>query len=486
MGICVYHCINSYTGLVQQALHNNKTISTTPVSLVLIGPPRSGKSTLLQRLIEGVHYIVRPGEEHPSTLLASQPVPVEIRRLSSELAILQQTQWIKHDSMGQSRLLVSYFLKTLLGMMNNTSAPPLENPYPQNAEQAPPETLSIHATPSSTSESVPSDDTVMGMVTSELHAQPVTEIKLKQQSLKQSSSHPAFDMPREILSTAMRDLTPEEVEESLEGSMILHILDTGGQPECLDVLPGLLTGPSLNLLIFKLMDDLQKRYLVRFVPKEGEPPDPYVSSFTVEEAILQAYTRVSHSTPPPLPATSTSHLPSVLSRSSTMLVGTHRDQVSDEKFTMSDKQLQAKFKDIQHDDNQLIRASVERLVYAVDNTDPKDVGFIDLQEALSLTLQKEFNPLEIPLSWMMLYLAIRSTKKQVLSFQHCQIIARSCTIMDNDDLRLALWYLSHQFGVLRSVYIIFRLLLCMAIFHKRMKLARKNSFLANEDVRSTI
>ena len=41
---------------------------------------------------------------------------------------------------------------------------------------------------------------------------------------------------------------------------MLHIIDTGGQPEFHEILPALITGPAINLLVFKLTEDLRSRY----------------------------------------------------------------------------------------------------------------------------------------------------------------------------------------------------------------------------------
>ena len=443
-------------GLVRQALRDNKTISTTPVSLILIGPPRSGKSTILQRLIKGVHYIVRPGEELPSTPLAGQPLSVEVRRLSPTMALVQQTRWINHDYSGEKRLLVSYFLRKMPDLLQEVSTAP-EKVQPLDTEEPMDRDLSGHSRTSDPAIAAEIPRSTRASLSSQPIESSTANQLPQQQQLSPPVAVPVYDSPQEILRAGLEELTLEEAEVSLEGSIILHILDTGGQPEYLEVLPGLLTGPAVDLLIFKLVEDLQKRYLVQFVPAQGEAPAPYVSSYTVEEALFQAYTCVSHRIPPQCPTATTSNLPRVSCSSSTLLVGTHADRVSEEEVAKIDEQLQLKLKEIELEDNQLIKATSDRLVFTVDNTDPEDKGFLALQDALSSTLERDFQPVQLPLSWMMFYLAIQSAKRKVLSLEQCRAIAVSCNISNDDDLRLALWYLSHQFGVLRYVCV------CVAI-----------------------
>ena len=434
---------------MQQALHANKTISTTPVSMLFVGAPRSGKSTLLKRLIEGVHYIVKPSEELPSTPISTQPISVEIRRLTPTLAIIQHSRWIKQNYTGEKRLLVSYFLRKIA--IDEDSAIPSEQPYPQEVAQ--PELAGDAA-----NHDISNIDQMSLVTIAASKSTPSSKLEsshAEEQPAMSSSTMTSlvYDTPQEILSVGLQETVMDEAEESLDGSMILHILDTGGQPEYLNLLPSLLSGPALNVLVFRLIDDLKKRYIVRFVPTEGGTPSSYMSSYTVEEALLQAYTCVSHHTPPQLSSIANSDLPRVSSHSSTLLVGTHKDALKEDikeaRVHDTDKKLEMKFRDIDLEDNQLIKATAEQLVFAVDNTDPEDAGFIALQDALLTTLERDFHPVELPLTWMMFYLAIQSSKKNVLSLKQCRVIAESCGISSDDDLKLALWYLSHQFGVIR-------------------------------------
>ena len=432
---------------MQEALHANKTISTMPLSLLLIGAPRSGKSTLLQRLIEGVHYIVKAGEEPPSTPIGTKPMSVEIRRLSPTLAIIQHSRWIKQDYTEQKRLLVSHFLKKIPVVEETTVN--LKQPGSQKVEQP---QLFDHTTTDDLSQS---EQKALQTTAAHTTTIPSADMDITDmQSMFPHSVHPpAYDTPQDILSTGLQEPTLDEAEESLEESVILHILDTGGQPEYLNLLPSLLSGPALNVLVFRLIDDLKKRYLVRFIPSEGEPSAPYVSSYTVEEALLQAYTCVSHRIPPQLPSISELDLPKVSSCSSTLLVGTHKDSLREDKRDVRvqeiDKQLQMRFSDINHKDNQLIQSTMKQLIFAVDNTDPQDAGFIALQDALLTTLQRDFKPVQLPLPWMMFYLSLQSSRQKVLSLEQCRMIATSCGINHSDNLKLSLWYLSNQFGVIR-------------------------------------
>ena len=68
---------------------------------------------------------------------------------------------------------------------------------------------------------------------------------------------------------------------------MLHIIDTGGQPEFHEILPALITGPAINLLVFKLTEDLRSRYEIIYRTSAGDSK-PYETSLTHEEVIFRS------------------------------------------------------------------------------------------------------------------------------------------------------------------------------------------------------
>ena len=68
---------------------------------------------------------------------------------------------------------------------------------------------------------------------------------------------------------------------------MLHIIDTGGQPEFYEMLPALITGPAINLLVFDLTIDLTSRYKITYQSSSGDSK-PYQKSLTHEEAIFRS------------------------------------------------------------------------------------------------------------------------------------------------------------------------------------------------------
>ena len=119
------------------------------------------------------------------------------------------------------------------------------------------------------------------------------------------------------------------------------LTDTGGQIEFQEILPLLVSGPSVFFLVFRLDRDLNKRFMVEYVRSTGITSEPYQSSFTVKEALLQSLASIAST------GTYFSRGEQVPLRSKVFFVGTHKDKVS-----------QKQIKRIDHSLQQLVRSTV--------------------------------------------------------------------------------------------------------------------------------
>ena len=72
------------------------------------------------------------------------------------------------------------------------------------------------------------------------------------------------------LTTILQSDSPEDLKRLLEELTMINMTDVGGQPAFLDMLPALTIGPALYLLFFRLDQDLDKHYPVRFHPAESK------------------------------------------------------------------------------------------------------------------------------------------------------------------------------------------------------------------------
>ena len=72
----------------------------------------------------------------------------------------------------------------------------------------------------------------------------------------------------------------------------IYFRDCGGQPEFHEILPALVPHSTLFFLVFNLSECFETQYKVTYKTSDGEVSDPYVSSFTVNEVLLQCLTSI--------------------------------------------------------------------------------------------------------------------------------------------------------------------------------------------------
>ena len=417
-------------------------------SLVFFGPPLVGKSTTLRRILNDPSIVV-PFINTTSTPVAEKPMRVIIKKPKPGMARLQGSKF-KPQDFEQEKLHLAR-----LALREATTFPPVQPA--ENQPSQPPGKGSANKPPEVTSK--PSEYAAV-LSPRNVPRLPTPSEEGATASSKQPLLHSEplllFQAPDDIIRAATVSGVIEDMEELLEGSTLLHILDTGGQPSFFEVLPMLLSGRTLEIFLFKLNEALEERYVVEYVSSDGNTAIPSVSSFTVEQVLFQAISSSSYSSPPASLLTS-DLLPAHRSQSATILVGTYKDQVTDEKFEEIDDTLQKKLKCCPLPDTTIIRYPNRRkgqqppfnVVVPVDNTSPTDPGITLLQDLMNEVLEKHFEPFDTPLSWLMFHLCVRTTNARVLSFQQCASIARQCGIEDDQELKLALWYLSHQCGIFR-------------------------------------
>ena len=81
--------------------------------------------------------------------------------------------------------------------------------------------------------------------------------------------------------------------EQLENKILLNLIDIGGQPGFLEMLPFLSKGPGMFLAFFRLDKDLDEPCEVSY-EREEEKITPYKSMYTVRETLSQILSAITH------------------------------------------------------------------------------------------------------------------------------------------------------------------------------------------------
>lgn len=238
---------------------------------------------------------------------------------------------------------------------------------------------------------------------------------------------------------------------------IITLLDTGGQPEYIHLLPTINIYPTVTFVVHDLSKSLNDQVLVEFSQHGKHVFAPYHLSYTNLDMIKLLMSAANDSVERP-----TSRIPQLVTKPGTnnksyvCLVGTHVDIVSKKTVKKTDKTLTDLVSKTK------CEAAVWQkpngsVLFSVDNTTsgneftPEDPVANEMRRNIEvLAAQKEVY--ELPITWMLLELEIQQIcsqrKKAYISFNECVAIAKDTGLISGvEEVRSVLQY-HHLLGVL--------------------------------------
>ena len=261
--------------------------------------------------------------------------------------------------------------------------------------------------------------------------------------LKSEEIAKVFEAIKKVLHTPGQ----EQLEVLLKKTILMNMIDTGGQPAFLEMLPALTIGPALYLIFFRLNQELKTRYEIRYVSEDQENVRLGDSSYTVEEVIFQALSSItcfSCTTPKQDNMPKPSH--------AAVLIGTHKDLLgSDPESKIKDKdgKLRKEIKEtdlFKSDKNFLHDAFDDQLMFAIDNMTGDKEELQKVQKRLEEIINQQFSDdFLIPASWLMFNIFLRKMGKRTLTLSQCHEIGSELSLRNTDDV---LWFLHHCVGTL--------------------------------------
>ena len=287
---------------------------------VMSGHPRVGKSTLLARLTGQQPSIEHPNESQ--TLQVQGGAPISVSTGIAE-KIIQVT--VKKVAMVVAKALqpnvvwevLTYDVEAIALLKAVTKAHIHGKIHPNSHVQ-----LSLTPTTGITKETDLHQLAEFGNKPRAVDGKQLQHFDPKDEGVSTSKVIvPGFRPPLDIFKEALQNRKWGEVEAFLTDSLTIYFTDTGGQPEFQEVLPALISGPSIFFLVFKLTDDLNQKYRVQFVRSPTQETRPYESSFTVKETLLQSLASIAST----CSYASDTNTKMVAIEPKVVLVGTHKD-----------------------------------------------------------------------------------------------------------------------------------------------------------------
>ena len=426
------------------------------VQCMLSGPPRVGKSSLLSRLVPPPDAPLTPAAPDtaspPTQSLTSQPtistgvaegiLQVYVKNATQLIAIASPDPLEKIWQLLELNIEAVTFLKMIVSSYSIQSQEALPD-VPAIAAASP----DTPATSSPTAEGASLGLTTSADAVKSKGGLLLFRFKGKKGGAKPVTTPlPGYKSIEDVFKDALKSKKWGDARTLLEGSYTLYFTDTGGQPECQEILPGLIAGPSLFLLVFNLMHSLDRRYKVQFVRSTSEKTVEYDSSFTVKEVLLRSLASIaatctysSQTSKDPIPI-----------KARVMIVGTHSDQVSSEHIRSIQKELNDTLKETGFY-KLLVFASEDEPVIVINNLATDESDFNKVRRQVERIADHPSFRVPIPTPWLAFSLCLRllDDSVPVLSYEQCSSIAGECGIDTEEEVKEALWHLHTKMGVLR-------------------------------------
>ena len=441
---------------VQKAMEERGMLDHTIVHGVFVGPARSGKNSLMERLLGQM-----PSSVSPSTGVAESVVQVKVIQKSATFAAnveegenANELIWSVMDNDDEA-------VKLILINSDSNKVPIVEVEQLNVDDTSPDVDLNsdegsiVHGGNESCDVSLPVDtgtcvQSESAGTQSEGELNPVIAVK------PQISSRPqlpdSYIAPLEIIKVALRNKGKDGLEvlqKHFQKTWSLYLTNTGGQMEFQEVLPLLVSGPSVFFFTFRLDRDINKHYMIEYDLCDGSKAEPYKSTLTTVEGLLQTLATIAAMGTFVYKGLQKGEAPL---RPKVFIVGTHKDQLNKETMenhiSSIDQQLQDAIKSTTHYKDLVEFATPLQLIFTVSNFSDCESAFKDIRSAVERVIGRNEFQMTSPAHWLIFSLALRQLKPYVVSYDICLEIARQCGLSD-DELDEALHFIHSKLGLIR-------------------------------------
>ena len=379
-------------------------IKPKSLKCLFTGPPRTGKTTLKNRLLKTIKNLISLGVASPSGGFEN-PISVVIGETKERNTALLEDWQTQTDLLDEAR--------TVLGF--------------------------IHQQPTSQQLASPTftpDQYTLDPPTSDLPTPGPN-------SPTQDSLHPpleanSFDYVKQLMQEVLEKRRLRTIKD-IEKTTTLYLMDTGGQPEFHEIMPLILNGPALHLVFFNLAIDLDEPVFIQFCQQDGtNATTTYESSCTGKQMIYQLLSS--------LYCLSIGISPH--SKPTAVLIGTHLDQLKKKIEEINDSL--KSLSNIEFHDRGFLTypKEDENIFIPVNNYSGGEEEIEHLQVFLRQIIVDRFNPVELPSSWLFFHLILRhryESSPGVCRLAECRALAKGCGL-DEKDVSKVLQYIHQNLG----------------------------------------
>ena len=431
---------------VQEAIDQQGSLTHTTVHGVIVGLARSGKDTLMKRFLGEM-----PSDKSPSTGVAEKVIQVRVEKPTTIAANVEDSKWTK----------LTEYDDEAVEMMTQLTAK-----QTQVKQKEPPSVKQEHLKLDQKSlDIIPTKDTErpstygQQQIKKQAHVHGDVKVQSSNYGNKVRSSTSINRMsPTTIFKGALKNKGLDGLREHLKNHWSLYLSNTGGQMEFQELLPVLVSGPSMIFVTFRLDRDLNKLYEIEYevAVKADDSSEfksvKYTSSATPLETILQTLASFD--------AVGTfdyskQQRERVALTYKVFVVGTHRDILE----KSHGQEVAVKIQEIDQEIQKVVRdasyyrhiqfAARNQMIFTVNNFSESDSDFQHIRSSVQRVIDTGDFRMTTPSHWLIYSLVLRQLKSRIESYDNCFRIARDCGITSHEEHKEALHFIHTKMGLIR-------------------------------------
>ena len=301
------------------------------------------------------------------------------------------------------------------------------------------------------------DEEIVGLVEKFAKQSSEAEKEKKNTSTAVSSSSRKISLPAEpVVGKASENMiisafnnAPHNTLQDILKETLIYLIDSGGQPQFQELLPLLVSGPSVFLLTFSLAVPLDEFYQVQFTDEDGKR-EVYPTNMRVRDVLTQSLASIRCTC-----SYQTKGKERVEVKPRVIFMATMRSLVSDKEIAAIEEQVKHLVKPF----SKLIVYNGSKVLFPIDSF--TGAGFRALRKVVRHTANDVITKVtggvsytspmcevKLPTTAVALELLLRKQKEGIISLDMCKRLAMDCNIAETELLDV-LWLLHHFTGSIR-------------------------------------
>ena len=260
-----------------------------------------------------------------------------------------------------------------------------------------------------------------------------------------------------VLNRALVSMRRTELSKRIDSASYVLCNDTGGQPECQELLNLLLSQINIVFIVLNLQQALDSIPIMEYLPSVDGQPVRYESAYSVGEMLYQSLISV----PVDSCGTQASKNESqdvssngvFLNRSHIFFIGTHKDMVSPDRIEAVNRELKELIQNTpQFKANIVQQCSAGSIVFPVNNFSAlnDDEDFVAIRKVTQTLAYGRQSKVKVPTSFLYTGVVLQDISKSrtIISLDQCREIALQCGV-EGDSFTTCLKFLHKKVGAIR-------------------------------------